>query len=64
MYLVTRPHCSYLPFELVVEVHKDEAWDLDQGDDEGAFGHGAQVVTDKPQHRRQDGRHGEPVLVP
>ena len=59
-----RPRGAYLSFELVVEVHEDEAGDLDQCDDEGALGHGAQVVPDQAQHRRQDGRQRESVLIP
>lgn len=54
----------YLPLQLVVDVHEDESWDLDQRDDEGAFGHGAQVVSHQPQDGGQDGRHREPVPVP
>lgn len=40
----------YLALELVVDVHEEEAWDLDQGDNEGALGHRAQVVPHQPQH--------------
>ena len=54
----------YLSFELVVEVHEDEARDLDQRDDEGALGNGPEVVTEQSQHRRQDGSQREAVLIP
>lgn len=58
------PWVRYLSFELVVDVHEDESWDLHQRDDEGSFGDGAQVIPDQPQDRGQDGGHWEPVLVP
>lgn len=55
---------TYLSFELVVDVHEDESGDLHQRDDEGSLSDGSQVIPDQPQHRRQDGRHREAVLVP
>lgn len=45
-----RPLWTDLSFELITDVDEDEARDLDQGDNEGALGHGAQVVTDQTKH--------------
>ena len=42
---------AHLSLELVVDIHEDESWDLDERDDEGALGHGAQMVACQPQHR-------------
>lgn len=40
-----RAFCAHPSFELVVDVHEDEAWDLNQSYDERALGHSAQVIT-------------------
>lgn len=47
-----------------MDVGEDEARDLHQGDDEGAFGHGAQVVAGQTQHRWHDGGHGQFRFIP
>lgn len=47
--------CAHLSLEMIVNVHEDQTRDLNQRDDEGAFGQRAQVVTEGTQHRRQNG---------
>ena len=47
-----------------MQVGEDDAWDLHQGDDEGALRHGAQVVAERAPRGRDDGQRRDVRLVP
>ena len=47
-----------------MQVGEDEAGDLDQSDDKGSLGHGAQVVAERPPRGGDDGQGRDLRLVP
>ena len=49
---------------LVLQVLEHDPDHLDDGDDEGAKGSGAQVKTEEPIEGAQDGAHSHAALVP
>ena len=61
-----RPAAAFLlpVLHLVLEVLEHDPDHLDDGDDEGAKGSGAQVKTEEPIEGAQDGAHPHTALLP